>query len=241
MPEQSQVSLLEATDLTVWRGDKKAVNGISLSVARSEILSIVGPSGSGKSSLLCAVAGLIPSSGLIRKPDHVGVVFQDHGVFPWLTVEGNVGFGLRSLPKADREKTIQQVLATCGISEFRERYPAQLSGGQRQRVAVARTLATHTELVLLDEPFSSLDVLTRIGLRIWLRHLVDQLGVSMVLVTHDIDDAITMSDRIMVLVEGKVRLEVRGGAKGAAWPPQSAKQADELRQAVVSAMMETLT
>lgn len=244
MNEPSAVGapLLEARQLSVSRDGRKVLDQVSLHVGASEVLSIVGPSGSGKSSLLYALAGLIPVTGTVRSTEPIGVVFQDHGVFPWRTVEGNVEFGIRSLPKAQRRSVVTRLLSICGLSELRSRYPQQLSGGQRQRVAVARTLATSAKLLLLDEPFASLDIVTRIGLRSWLRGLVDELGVSIILVTHDIDDALTLSNRIMVLADRGFKLEIEGlRARERMSTERASADTEGLRRQLVEVMTERRT
>jgi len=232
---------LEADALSVWRGGRKVLDRLSLHLERAEVLAIVGPSGSGKSSLLYALAGLIPYEGSIRRPDRIGVVFQDHGVFPWLTAAGNIGFGIRALPREQRTAIVDELLQTCGLREVAQRYPQQLSGGQRQRVAVARALAQRTRLLLLDEPFASLDVVTRVGLHSWLKRLVDELGVSIVIVTHDIEDAVRLSDRILVLVNGQIAMQTSGNRTETGSKARSGRDVEMLRQSLVAAMSEDAT
>ena len=190
--------------LSVLRDDARVVDDVSLVVEKGEIVSLVGPSGAGKSSLLLALAGLIPHKGLLQVPEPIGVVFQDHGVFPWLTVEGNIRFGLNRLSAAERRDRMEEVLEISGISTLRKRYPAQLSGGQRQRVAVARTLAARPGALLLDEPFASLDVLTRFRLAEWLRSIAIRLQIPVLMVSHDLDEAIRIADRLAVMVGGRI-------------------------------------
>lgn len=208
------MTIISLNNLCVMRENTEAVRGVSLSMAAGEMLAVIGPSGSGKSSLLLAIAGLIPSRGRTLAPSRIGVVFQDHGVYPWLTVAQNVSFGLAAFSEEERAARVLSVLATCGLTDLSHRYPAQLSGGQRQRVAVARTLAVHADLVLLDEPFASLDVVTRLGLRKWLRDIARSLSIAMIIVTHDIDDAVAIADRVLVLKDGKTVLEIGAGDDG---------------------------
>jgi iron(III) transport system ATP-binding protein len=202
MPASSNA--VELHGLSVRRDDALVVDNASLAFREGEIISLVGPSGAGKSSLLLALSGLIPYSGSFHVPEPIGVVFQDHGVFPWLTVEGNIRFGLAALTAKEREERVDEVLQMSGISELRRRFPAQLSGGQRQRVAIARTLATRPKLLLLDEPFASLDILTRVKLADWLRALTGQLRIPVLMVSHDLEEAIRIADRIAVMVEGRI-------------------------------------
>jgi ABC-type nitrate/sulfonate/bicarbonate transport system ATPase subunit len=195
---------MEFHNLSVWRDGTLAVDGASLFVQRGEIVSLVGPSGAGKSSLLLAIAGLVRYEGSLIAPNRIGVVFQDHAVFPWLTVEGNIRFGLCGLSARERDGRVEEVLDISGISGLRGRYPAQLSGGERQRVAIARTLAARPGLLLLDEPFASLDVLTRVKLADWLRQLTSQLRIAVLMVSHDLGEAVRGADRIAVMVNGRI-------------------------------------
>lgn len=202
--ESMQRTPVRLDRVTVGRGDVAVVKDASFAIAPGEIVALLGPSGAGKSSLLLALSGLIPFSGTIDRPDQIGVVFQDHGVFHWLTVEGNVRFGISHLPAKERDRQVTEVLELARIPELRKRYPAQLSGGQRQRVAIARTLATQPQLLLLDEPFASLDMLTRTKLADWVRSLTARLAIPVLMVSHDLDDAIRIADRIAVLVNGRL-------------------------------------
>jgi len=203
-PIVSFSSGITVSNLNVRRDDAVVIHSASFAVRAGEIVSLVGPSGAGKSSLLLALAGLIPCEGEISVPTRIGVVFQDHGVFPWLTVEDNVEYGLSGWSEADRRERVEEMLEMAGIAALRLRYPAQLSGGQRQRVAVARALATRPEFILLDEPFASLDILTRTKLADWLRELTTRLGLPVLMVSHDLDEALRIADRIAVMVEGRL-------------------------------------
>jgi molybdate transport system ATP-binding protein len=184
---------------------------------------LFGPSGSGKTTVVRAIAGLTrPTRGSIRfdgetwfdaeasifvEPQRrrVGYVFQEAALFPHLTVRGNVEFGLARLSSPDRTTRVAQMLDLVGLREHADRYAGELSGGQAQRVALARALAPHPRLLLLDEPFGSLDTPSRMELRRLLRASIEQLGLAALLVTHDRSEAIALGDRIALLVEGRVR------------------------------------
>ena len=186
-----------------------ALADINLTVEQEEFVVLVGPSGCGKSTLLNMVGGLLaPTSGRIvveglnedRDPA-VGIVFQEVGLFPWRTVEGNIGFGLEelSLPETEKQARIRNFIELVGLAGFEKSYPHQLSGGMRQRAGIARTLAIEPDLLLMDEPFSALDAQTRTLmqeelLRIWETHRLSTLYV-----THNIQEAVYLADRIVVL------------------------------------------
>jgi iron(III) transport system ATP-binding protein len=214
----SRVSVVDARK-TFGRA-VRAVDGLSLDVAAGEIVAVVGPSGCGKTTLLRLIAGFEQlESGVITLDDRllddgrrsvpaeqrgIGFVFQDYALFPHLTVEANVGFGLSSLARTAARERVAQVLELCGISELAARYPHELSGGQQQRVALARALAPGNRLLLLDEPMSNLDADTRRSLRARLRDLLREAGVTALLVTHDCEDAFALGDRVAVLRQGRV-------------------------------------
>jgi len=172
----------------------------------------VGPSGCGKTTLLKALAGLLkPTGGTIRfqgqvvqgVPDRLAIVFQEYGrsLLPWTTVNGNIELPLRyqSIPSDERRRRVAESLQAVDLSGFGERYPWQLSGGMQQRVAIARALAYQPKLMLMDEPFASLDAQTRADLEDLMATLRDRFGITMVLVTHDIDESVYLSDRVIVL------------------------------------------
>lgn len=200
--------------------DLPAVDQVSLTLARGEIGVLVGPSGCGKSSLLRAVAGLeavsagriliegqvVSETGHMVAPEarRVGMVFQDFALFPHMTVERNVAYGLHRLPRLDRERRVNEVLDLVGLSELAQRHPHQLSGGQQQRVALARALAPKPELLLLDEPFSSLDVELRQRLAHDLRTILKAAGATVLMVTHDQMEAFAMGDQVGVMRDGEL-------------------------------------
>ena len=189
-----------------------ALADVTFDVGRGEFVCVVGPSGAGKTTLLRCLAGLAaPTSGealfegapLRRVPDQVGVVFQDYSrsLYPWLTVSRNIALPLkvRGVARAARTERIGEVLAAVGLGQAGRRYPWQLSGGMQQRVAIARALAYRPELLLMDEPFASVDAQTRFELEDLILRLHEEFSVTVVFVTHDIDEAIYLADRVVVL------------------------------------------
>lgn len=181
---------------------------IDLAVGDGEFLCLLGPSGCGKTTLLNAMAGfLFPTSGrvkvdgeAVRGPDPRRIfVFQERGVFPWLTVEGNIGFGLSKLPRPEREQRIAYYVQMTGLQGFEKAYPPQLSGGMKQRLEVARALAVSPDMLFLDEPFSALDSITRMGMRVELLRIWQAERKTIIFVTHDIDEAVQLADRVVVM------------------------------------------
>jgi len=188
-----------------------ALGPVDLDIRRGEFYAVVGPSGCGKSTLLELIAGLMPATeGRIEFegrpigqeiPDGIGVVFQEDACFPWLTVRDNVAFGVRKAALADAEKArrVDDAIAMMGLAEFACSYPAQLSGGMRQRVCIARTLVAEPRLLLLDEPFGALDQQTRLLMGDEVLRLWRQIGATVFLITHALDEAAMLADRIAVM------------------------------------------
>jgi len=203
-------------------GDFAAINDISLTIGAGELLGLLGPSGSGKTTLLRLIAGLeFPSQGRVVFGDvdasyrpisqrNVGFVFQHYALFRHMTVAKNVGFGLSVRPRALRpsgeeiRRRVLSLLDLVQLSGLANRYPAQLSGGQRQRVALARAMAIDPKILLLDEPFGALDAQVRRQLRHWLRQMHDETGYTTVFVTHDQEEALELSDRVVVMSHGRI-------------------------------------
>jgi NitT/TauT family transport system ATP-binding protein len=195
---------------TERQGPVHALGPLDLVLPKGEFFAVVGPSGCGKSTLLELLAGLAaPSVGEVRfegraidgVPDGVGVVFQEDASFPWLTVADNVRFGLRriGMEVAEVERRCRWALALMGLADFALAYPAQLSGGMRQRVCIARTLVLHPRFILLDEPFGALDQQTRLLMGDELLKLWRETGATVLLITHALDEAAMLSDRIGVM------------------------------------------
>ncbi|MET8646538.1 ABC transporter ATP-binding protein [Streptomyces sp. NPDC004074] len=199
-------------------GDTTAVAGVDLEISDGEFFSMLGPSGSGKTTVLRMIAGFeSPTSGTIRLAGQevtglapferdVHTVFQDYALFPHMTVEQNVAYGLkvRKVPKAERLQRAREALADVRLEGFGKRRPGQLSGGQRQRVALARALVGRPRLLLLDEPLGALDLKLREQMQVELKALQREVGITFVFVTHDQEEALTMSDRIAVFNQGRI-------------------------------------
>jgi NitT/TauT family transport system ATP-binding protein len=192
-----------------------AVHDVSLEVEQGDFVSLVGPSGCGKTTILNMIAGFIPYSGgeillngkAIDGPGpERGVVFQSFALFPWKTVLDNVGFGpkMRGIPKAERDKIAQGFLALAGLSHAANRYPNELSGGMQQRVGVVRALANHPDVLLMDEPFASVDAQTRMTLQEELTRIWQERRPTVIFITHDVPEAVFLANRVVVLSKGRV-------------------------------------
>ena len=196
-----------------------ALHDISLDIPAGEFVSVVGPSGCGKSTILNMVAGFIPHSGgeiLVGGqpvkgpgPDR-GVVFQSFALFPWKTVLDNVGFGpkMRGVPKAERDEIAREYLAMAGLSHAENRYPNELSGGMQQRVGVVRALANKPDILLMDEPFASVDAQTRMTLQDELSRIWEERRPTVLFITHDVPEAVFLANRVVVLSKGHVLADV---------------------------------
>ncbi|MBA2646744.1 MAG: ABC transporter ATP-binding protein [Pyrinomonadaceae bacterium] len=194
-------------------GEVEVFRGLSLEVARGEFVAVVGPSGCGKTTLLNLLSGFDkPTSGSVTCRGAVRMVYQHGGLFPWLTVAQNISMGLRHVKsEAERARQMTEMLRLIRLENFADHYPRQLSGGMRQRVELARALAGETDILLLDEPFSALDYLTRLRMRRDLAHLLRERPRTVMLVTHDIEEAAQLADRVVVLSErpAQIRCELR--------------------------------
>ncbi len=211
---------LEIVELRKAFADVVAVDGVDLTLGNGEIIALVGPSGCGKSTLLRMIAGLTAAdsgsihldgtlvedgrSRLAPERRSAGLVFQEHALFPHLTVEENVGFGLRSRDKAGRRRQVEEMLMLVDLAGFDSRYPHELSGGERQRVALARALAPEPAIMLFDEPFASLDHNLRVQLRQEVLRVLRETKTPAVFVTHDQREALGLGDRIVVMQDGRV-------------------------------------
>jgi spermidine/putrescine ABC transporter ATP-binding subunit len=216
--------VVEPTAVTLDRvtkrfGELTAIDQISLAVRRGELMTLLGPSGCGKTTLLNLVAGfLLPESGEIAIDDRqvtniptyrreIGIMFQNYALFPHMNVAENVGYGLRmrGLPKPEIARRVADALALVKLEGVNDRKPRQLSGGQQQRVALARALIIRPKVLLLDEPFSALDRNLRAAMQVELKDIQPRLGVTTIFVTHDQGEALSLSDRIAVIAEGRIR------------------------------------
>ncbi|WP_095590680.1 ABC transporter ATP-binding protein [Actibacterium ureilyticum] len=213
------MSFLQIAQLQKSFGQTRVVKDFNLDIERGEFISLLGPSGCGKTTVLRMIAGFeTPTAGVIRigeqdvtalRPNqrNVGMVFQSYALFPNLTVAQNVAFGLRvtGMSKSARKERVAEMLDLIGLGAFGPRYPFQLSGGQQQRVALARALAVQPQVLLLDEPLSALDAQIRISLRDEIREIQRRLGITTVFVTHDQEEALSISDRVVVMSGGIVQ------------------------------------
>lgn len=189
-------------------GTLTALSDISFTVNKGEMICIVGASGCGKSTLLRAVAGLDPEHEgsvtidgreIVRPEKTIGIVFQEHRLFPWLTVEKNIGFALNDISREERVERVSKYIRLVGLEGFEKSLPAQLSGGMAQRAGIARALVNEPPVLLLDEPFGALDAFTKITLQDELKRIQKESHTTMLMVTHDIDEAVYLSDRVIVL------------------------------------------
>jgi NitT/TauT family transport system ATP-binding protein len=195
--------MLTVTDLNKRYGDFEAIADVSLHVARGELVCVVGPSGCGKTTLLKCISGLLePTSGSVDGPrDKMALVFQEYSrsLFPWMTVRQNVGFPLRR--RKDKAARVEEAVRSVGLEDALDRYPWQLSGGMQQRVAIARALAYEPSILLMDEPFASVDAQTRADLEDLVLQVRAEYEMTILFVTHDIDESVYLSDRIVVLTK----------------------------------------
>jgi len=192
------------------------LDNVSLEVGDGEFVCLLGPSGCGKSTMLNTMAGfLTPSSGKVlidgeevNGPDARRIfVFQERGVFPWLTVEGNIGFGLFTLSKEERDRRISHYVKLVGLAGFEKSYPQELSGGMKQRLEVARALAVNPDMMFLDEPFGALDSITRLIMRGELLRIWEAEKKTIIFVTHDIEEAVQLADRVVVMSARPARIQ----------------------------------
>ena len=199
-------------------GSVEALRDINLTINKGEFVCLIGASGCGKSTLLRIIAGFeTASAGTVEMygaaiagpgPER-GMVFQDFALFPWLTVKENIGFGprQRGLPKGELDEIATRYTNMVGLSKFADYYPGQLSGGMKQRVAIARVLANDADILLMDEPFGALDALTREQMQQELLDIWERTGVTVVFVTHSVEEAVMLSDRVVVMTAGPGRIE----------------------------------
>jgi iron(III) transport system ATP-binding protein len=218
--EDPSAEVLALDGVSKAYGPEAAVDDLSLSVRDGELLTLLGPSGCGKTTTLRMIAGLerpttgtvtirdevVANESVFRKPEerNVGIVFQDYALFPHLNVEENIAFGLNDASERERDQRVTELLELVDLERHREKMPNQLSGGQQQRVALARSLAPEPEVLLLDEPFSNLDVRLRVEMREEVRKILKRAGVTAISVTHDQEEALSISDRVAIMNDGRV-------------------------------------
>jgi NitT/TauT family transport system ATP-binding protein/sulfonate transport system ATP-binding protein len=218
----AQADLLAVRGVTkrfaVGDDDVEALAPVDLAIPKGEFVCMIGASGCGKSTLLRIIAGFEePTTGDVSIDGKVitgpgsdrGMVFQDYALFPWMTVRQNISFGprQRQLPRAEIDKTTDEFVRMVGLERFADRYPNQLSGGMRQRVAIARVLANDANILLMDEPFGALDALTREQLQNELLQIWKRTGVTTIFVTHSVEEAVLLADRVLVMSAGPGRID----------------------------------
>lgn len=212
--------LLKVDNIACSYQEERVFDNLSFHVNRGEIVSLLGPSGCGKTTALRTIAGFEPvTEGSIRLNGHIvaspegsvppekrniGMVFQDYALFPHLNVKQNIAFGLRHMPKSAQKEQVEHMIAAVGLEPFAKRHPHELSGGQQQRVALARALAPHPNLLLMDEPFSNLDIELRERLSLEVRDILRKEGITGILVTHDQHEAFAISDKVGVMQKGEI-------------------------------------
>ncbi len=202
------VSLKNVSKSYPGSGSSWAIKDLSLEVMEGEFFCLVGPSGCGKSTLLKMIAAVEqPTSGTVTKPADISMVFQSGALLPWLNVEDNVGFGLKmkNTAKTEIKEKVAKYLALINLTGFNSKYPRELSGGMRQRVGIARALAVNPKVLLLDEPFSALDALTTTELHRDLLKIWQETKITIIMVSHLLEEAILLADRIGVMTKGNLR------------------------------------
>jgi ABC-type nitrate/sulfonate/bicarbonate transport system ATPase subunit len=226
---------LRLDNVTRHFGSVKVLEPLTLEIERGEFVAVVGPSGCGKTTLLNLLSGFDqPSTGKVRVSGRTRMVYQHDGLFPWLTVAENISLGLRQLrDQSARERQLKELIELIDLPGFERHYPHQLSGGMRQRVEIARALAGETDILLLDEPFSALDYLTRLRMRRELAQMLRERPRTVVLVTHDIEEAAQLADRVIVLSERPARVRRE-------WRLQEPRPRDLTHPEVVTAVHQIL-
>lgn len=203
------VPTIRVRRVSVRYDDFEALQDVNFECLNGEFVSIVGRSGTGKSSFLNALAGFVPYTGTIEVPQSLGYVFQSHALFPWMTVAKNIAFGLGDIARPERRRLVRELLERIEMVDFANRYPNELSGGQVQRVALARALAPDPEVLLMDEPYGALDHHTRDRMQDWLLSVWNDTRKTVLFVTHYIEEAIFLADRIVVVNERKFVTDMR--------------------------------
>ncbi|WP_102400383.1 ABC transporter ATP-binding protein [Haloimpatiens massiliensis] len=199
---------------------KETIKNLNVKIEKGEIVSILGESGSGKSTILRILAGLeenvtgkiivnrkiIVGKNVFLPPEKrgMGMVFQDYALFPHMSVEQNIGFGLKKMNKEEKRERVQEMLELIDLKGFEKRYPHELSGGQQQRVAIGRAVAPNPSILLLDEPFSNLDANLQSRIRRELKNIINKIGITSIFVTHDKEDALAIADKVIILRDGEI-------------------------------------
>lgn len=199
---------IKVKNLSVCYNDYCALERLNFEVMKGEFVAILGKSGSGKTTFLHALAHFIPFSGQITIPENIGMIFQQYAVFPWLTVSKNIAFGLGDCPRGKQQQIVQEYVKLVGLKEEKGSYSAELSSGQVQRVALARSLVHNPEILLMDEPYGALDAYTRSKMQQWLLDIWVKYKKTIIFVTHNIEEAIFLADRVIILKQKRFMEEL---------------------------------
>lgn len=206
MTANKQISI---QGLTVGYNNQTVLENLCLDIYTGEFVAIIGKSGTGKTTLLNSLAGFIKHSGIIEMPESIGFCFQNNSLFYWMTVKENIAFGLDELNENDKKEVVTDILNKIDLLEFQDKYPNELSGGQQQRVAFGRALANKPKVLLLDEPFSSLDIYTRDQMMVWVLNIISQMDITIIMVTHYLDEALVLADRVIVLKNKNILTDLK--------------------------------
>lgn len=198
------MSLILTHKLSKYYGSQPVLRDINLSIEKGQFVSVVGPSGCGKSTLLYSIAGFVEYEGTIERPSPLGIVFQHHALYPFMTVADNISLGLTSTSRREKQAKVDELLSVVGLAGYGPKYPWQCSGGESQRISIARAFAINPVAVLLDEPFSALDMMRREAMAEWLMGVLATHPKTVVFVTHWLDEAILLSDRVIAMADGRI-------------------------------------
>jgi sulfonate transport system ATP-binding protein len=196
-------------NLTVGYDNQTVLENLCLDVNTGEFVAIIGKSGTGKTTLLNSLAGFINHSGIIEIPKSIGFCFQNNSLFYWMTVKENIAFGLDELNENEKKEVVNDILNKIDLLKFQDKYPNELSGGQQQRVAFGRALANKPKVLLLDEPFSSLDIYTRDQMMVWVLNIISKMDITIIMVTHYLDEALVLADRVIVLKNKNILTDLK--------------------------------
>jgi iron(III) transport system ATP-binding protein len=199
---------ISVNNLSVTYKTVSILEDLNFQIEDGEFIGIIGKSGEGKTTLLNAIAGFIKHTGNVTTEGKIGFCFQSNSLFNWMTVEDNIAFGLNGMRKEEKDKIVIDVLKKIGLEQYGKFYPTQLSGGQVQRVALGRAIAYKPSIILLDEPFSSLDIFTRDQMIDWVLKLISEMKVTVVMVTHYVDEALIFSDRILLVKNKNIAQDI---------------------------------
>lgn len=202
-------NIISIQNLTVGYNNQIVLENICLDIEKGEFIAIVGKSGTGKTTLLNSLAGFIKHFGKIEMPKSIGFCFQNNSLFYWLTVKENIAFGLDEFNDIEKKTIVNDILIKIDLVEFQDKYPTELSGGQQQRVAFGRALANKPKVLLLDEPFSSLDIYTRDQMMVWVLNIISKMDITIIMVTHYLDEALVLADRVIVLKNKNILTDLK--------------------------------